>query len=100
MDAFYYCPHAPETRCACRKPGTLLFEQARDDLGLEFGGSAIIGDRALDVVAGEKLGLLTAVVLSPGHAAEVEQELRAAGTSPDIRALSFPSAARRILSRR
>lgn len=100
VDAFYYCPHAPETRCACRKPGTLLFEQARDDLGLEFAGSAIIGDRALDVAAGEKLGLLTAVVFSPGHTAEVEQELREAGALPDIRALTFSGAARRILSRR
>src|SRR5690349_14065869 len=25
IDAFYYCPHAPDRGCRCRKPGTLLF---------------------------------------------------------------------------
>lgn len=99
IDAFYYCPHAPERGCACRKPGTLLFEEARAEWGLDLATSAIIGDRALDVEAGEKLGLLTAVVMSPGHADEVEQELRERRATPDIRALSFAGAVRRLLHR-
>jgi len=99
IDAFYYCPHAPETRCACRKPGVDLFLRAQRDLSIDFAASAIIGDRALDVEAGERLGLLTAVVMSPGHVAEVEAELAARGATPDLRSLTFPGAARRILAR-
>jgi D-glycero-D-manno-heptose 1,7-bisphosphate phosphatase len=100
VDAFYYCPHAPEAGCDCRKPGTRLFELARDEWDLQFAGSAIIGDRALDVEAGERLGLVTAVVHSPGHAVAIERELRAQRLEPDIRALSFAGAARRLLARR
>ena len=58
VDRFYYCPHAPESHCRCRKPGVELFERARGDLGVDFAGSAIVGDRTLDIEAGETLGLL------------------------------------------
>ncbi|HUJ78002.1 MAG TPA: HAD-IIIA family hydrolase, partial [Thermoplasmata archaeon] len=99
VDAFYYCPHAPERGCACRKPGTLLFKTAAQELGISFSGSAIIGDRALDVEAGEKLGLETAIAVPPGHLASVEAELAATGATPDIVALSFEGAVHRLLGR-
>ncbi|HTP55565.1 MAG TPA: HAD family hydrolase, partial [Thermoplasmata archaeon] len=62
VDAFYHCPHAPERGCACRKPGTELFERAARDWGIDLAASAIVGDRVLDAEAGKKLGLLTALV--------------------------------------
>ncbi len=99
VDAFYYCPHAPGSECACRKPGTALFEQARDDWAIDFGSSAVIGDRALDVEAGRRLGLLTAHVTPFGHRHEGEQELMDRGVVPDLRSDSFPLAVYRVLAR-
>jgi D-glycero-D-manno-heptose 1,7-bisphosphate phosphatase len=99
VDAFYYCPHAPESRCACRKPGTALFERARADLAIAFRESAIIGDRVLDVEAGEKLGLLTVLVPSRGHEREVGQEMAEHHARADLAAPSFAAAAARILAR-
>jgi D-glycero-D-manno-heptose 1,7-bisphosphate phosphatase len=99
IDAFYYCPHAPETGCACRKPGTLLFERARDDLHLELATSAIIGDRTLDVQAGDRLGLLTALVVPPGHEDSVHAEVEREGSRPAIQASRFPLAVMRVLAR-
>jgi D-glycero-D-manno-heptose 1,7-bisphosphate phosphatase len=99
VDAFYYCPHAPERGCACRKPGTLLFERARDDLSLDLGASALVGDRLVDVEAGRRLGLLTAVVRTPGHEEMVDGELSGAGLIPPISAESFPAAVARLLAR-
>ena len=99
IDAFYYCPHAPETRCACRKPGTALFEQARGDWNIDFGSSAVVGDRALDIVAGRTLGLLTALVVPRGHEREIRDELATAEVTPDLRADSFPAAVYRVLAR-
>ncbi|MCI4317871.1 MAG: HAD family hydrolase [Thermoplasmata archaeon] len=98
VDAFYFCPHAPETGCDCRKPGVELFLRAQREWGISFGGSAFIGDRALDVEAGERLGLLTAVVPPPGQGPALEEELRLRHVTPDIRAHSFWGAAMRILS--
>jgi D-glycero-D-manno-heptose 1,7-bisphosphate phosphatase len=99
IDAFYYCPHAPERGCHCRKPGTELFLQAARELHLELSTSAVIGDRAYDVLAGERLGLLTAAVRNDGHGGALDAELRAEHVDADIHASSFLGAARRILTR-
>ncbi|HXY12856.1 MAG TPA: HAD family hydrolase [Thermoplasmata archaeon] len=98
VDAFYYCPHAPETRCECRKPGTLLFRQARNDWNIDFASSAIVGDRGLDVEAGRELGLLTAVVTTPGHDRDPSLELLTESDAVDVRAGSFSAAVLRILA--
>lgn len=99
IDAFYYCPHAPEARCDCRKPGTALFERAAHDHGLELSSSAVVGDRALDVQAGDKLGLLTALVVPPGHDAAVREEVAREGVRPAIEASRFRLAVLRVLAR-
>jgi D-glycero-D-manno-heptose 1,7-bisphosphate phosphatase len=99
VDAFYYCPHAPESQCACRKPWTALFERAAHDMGLDFATSAIVGDRSLDIEAGDRLGLLTALVVPPGHEAAMKIELAESGVRPAIAASRFRSAVHRVLAR-
>jgi len=99
VDGFYYCPHVPETRCECRKPGTLLFRQARDDWHIDFATSAIVGDRELDVEAGRQLGLLTAVVTTLGHEDDPSLELLRHRGGADVNAGSFTNAILRVLAR-
>ncbi len=99
VDAFYFCPHAPERGCACRKPAVGLFEQARAELGIDLAASAVVGDRVLDVQAGQRLGLLTAIVRNPGHESEVDRELSRAHVIPDVTADSFAGAVDRLLAR-
>ncbi|MGI0140304.1 MAG: D-glycero-alpha-D-manno-heptose-1,7-bisphosphate 7-phosphatase [Thermoplasmata archaeon] len=99
IDAFYYCPHAPEANCTCRKPGTELFERAVVDLGLDLARSAVIGDRWVDIEAGRRLGLLTAIVPPVGRDAEIERELVEHGATPDLRASSLRNAVLRVLAR-
>ena len=99
IDAFYYCPHAPERGCACRKPGTLLFEQARREWNIDFATSAIIGDRRLDVEAGQKLGLLTALVPNRGRAGEASVDFAGNSVRPDLVASTFGNAVLRIMAR-
>jgi len=99
VDAFYYCPHAPETKCECRKPGTLLFRQARADWNIDFATSAIVGDRDLDVAAGHALGLLTAFVVPPGHGDDPTYTATDPGAPADVNASSFSNAVMRVLAR-
>ena len=99
IDGFYYCPHSPESRCECRKPGTLLFRQAQGDWNIDFATSAIVGDRELDVQAGRELGLFTAVVATPGHEDDPLHELLRRRGGADVSAGSFPNAILRILAR-
>jgi histidinol-phosphate phosphatase family protein len=49
IDATYMCPHKPEDGCRCRKPDTLLFEQASADLGIDLSSALFIGDRLRDI---------------------------------------------------
>ncbi len=71
LDGIYVCPHHPDgaveayrKTCSCRKPGTGLFLQARDDLGIQLDGSYHIGDKRADVEAAARAGLFSILVLS------------------------------------
>ncbi len=52
----YYCPHAPDADCACRKPRTQLVLDAARELGLDLASSIMIGDKASDVACGLAAG--------------------------------------------
>ena len=58
VDRSYMCPHHPDfgEPCECRKPGTLLYRQAAEELGLDLVGSWYVGDRWRDVEPGLVLG--------------------------------------------
>lgn len=56
IDATYMCPHKPEDGCQCRKPGTLLFERASADLGIELSSALFIGDRLRDIEPATRFG--------------------------------------------
>lgn len=50
IDARYFCPHVPEDGCDCRKPGTLLFRNARKDHPeIDLARALYIGDRLRDI---------------------------------------------------
>lgn len=48
----YYCPHAPDAGCRCRKPQPGLLLDAARDLSLDLDRSVMIGDKPSDVEAG------------------------------------------------
>jgi histidinol-phosphate phosphatase family protein len=57
IDATYFCPHAPDDRCECRKPGTLLFRRAQvENPVIDLPHSLYVGDRLRDVQPGISLG--------------------------------------------
>ena len=56
IDATYMCPHKPEDGCRCRKPDTLLFEQASADLGIDLSAALFIGDRLRDIQPAARFG--------------------------------------------
>lgn len=59
LDGIFHCPHHAGT-CNCRKPQTGMFEQAAREIeGVEIEGGAMIGDSAIDIEAGRRLGLTT-----------------------------------------
>ena len=67
LDGIYYCPHHPDDGCDCRKPKTGLFEKAIEEYNIDVNQSYMIGDKILDIVAGQKIGVKT-VLIPEAHA--------------------------------
>jgi histidinol-phosphate phosphatase family protein len=82
LDAITFCPHAPDDGCACRKPGTALLERAADDLVLSLRDSVMIGDKRLDVAAGQAAGG-AGILVRTGYGREEETRI---GSPPFPRA--------------
>ena len=75
VDRIYYCPHHPESghsgerpelkiRCTCRKPKTGLIDRAVAEMNIDPTDSFLVGDRTVDIQAGESAGIATILVRS------------------------------------
>lgn len=89
LDGAYYCPHAPDAECDCRKPATGLIERARAELEISSQGCIFIGDKASDVEAGSAAGCETVLF---GNAESVAVE-------PTWRASSWPETIELLIGR-
>jgi D-glycero-D-manno-heptose 1,7-bisphosphate phosphatase len=70
IDAVFFCPHAPEDQCRCRKPAPGLFEQIGERFNVELENVPAVGDSLRDVQAGAMAGCIPHLVLT-GKAAEL-----------------------------
>lgn len=76
FDAFYYCPHAPEDHCECRKPAQGLFDEAGASCRWDRDRSWMIGDKPSDVAFGRMQGL-GSVLVRTGYGVGSEEEVKA-----------------------
>ena len=91
---FYWCPHAPEAGCACRKPEPGLILRAADEHDVDPQRSWMIGDILNDVEAGHRAGCRT-VLIDNGN--ETEWDLTPDRT-PDLRVGNLDEAALALCS--
>jgi len=56
IDALFYCPHANEHNCDCRKPKSGMFEEIASRFGVDIHGVPCVGDSLRDLTAGAALG--------------------------------------------
>ena len=69
----YYCPHHPAARiarfrreCGCRKPAPGMITQAVREHRIDVSNSFLVGDKASDLEAAQRAGLLGYIVRSGG----------------------------------
>jgi D-glycero-D-manno-heptose 1,7-bisphosphate phosphatase len=70
IDAVFYCPHAADEECACRKPAPGLLEQISDRYGVERQDVRVVGSCAAHLQAGAALGAQLHLVCT-GQSAQV-----------------------------
>ncbi len=63
LDGTFYCPHAPEENCSCRKPQTGLLDAARQHFAVDMTRSLMVGDKGDDVRTGLNAGIGAAQIL-------------------------------------
>jgi D-glycero-D-manno-heptose 1,7-bisphosphate phosphatase len=64
VDAVFYCPHAPDEGCHCRKPESGLFEQIGERYGIELRGVPMVGDTLNDLLGAAAVGCEPHLVLT------------------------------------
>ncbi|MHB8353119.1 MAG: D-glycero-beta-D-manno-heptose 1,7-bisphosphate 7-phosphatase [Burkholderiales bacterium] len=78
LDAIFFCPHANEARCNCRKPGTGMFEEIQQRYNIPLAHVPAIGDSLRDLTAAAQAGAQPMLVLTGKG-----QKTREAGSLPE-----------------
>jgi len=68
VDAMFFCPHAPDEGCACRKPLPGLFQQIGERYRVDLRQVHAVGDSERDVQAAHAAGCVPHLVLTGLHA--------------------------------
>ena len=92
VDAIYYCPHYEQgviprytKKCNCRKPQIGMIELACKDFDIDLTKSFMVGDRASDILAGQKMGIKTILVESGYGSAKLEEPVKPDYILDDLR---------------
>jgi D-glycero-D-manno-heptose 1,7-bisphosphate phosphatase len=56
VDAIFYCPHAADSSCDCRKPQPGMFKRIAETFNVNLKGVPTVGDSLRDLQAGAMLG--------------------------------------------
>jgi D-glycero-D-manno-heptose 1,7-bisphosphate phosphatase len=75
VDAIFFCPHAPEDNCECRKPSPGLFQQIGERYGLQLNDVPVVGDSVRDLQAGAAVGCEPHLVCTGKAAGLDDQQL-------------------------
>ncbi len=73
IDAIYYCPHAPNEDCECRKPNQGMIAQMRERFKISPKNSFVIGDKDCDVLLGQ-YGGMKGILVRTGYGCEAEKD--------------------------
>lgn len=78
IDAVFFCPHAQDAGCTCRKPQPGLFEEIASRLNVSLAGVPSVGDALRDLQATAAVGGRPILVLTgKGKKTQVAGELPA-----------------------
>ena len=64
IDAVFFCPHAAEANCSCRKPKTGMFVEISRRFNMSLAGVPSIGDSMRDIEASKAVGARPLLVLT------------------------------------
>jgi D-glycero-D-manno-heptose 1,7-bisphosphate phosphatase len=75
IGAVFFCPHAPEDQCSCRKPLPGLYEQIGERYGVNLETVPAVGDSVRDIEAAVAAGCMPHLVLTGKGALMTDAQL-------------------------
>jgi D-glycero-D-manno-heptose 1,7-bisphosphate phosphatase len=80
IDAIFFCPHAQEANCDCRKPKAGLLEEIARRFNVDLKGTPAVGDALRDLQAAAAVGAAPILVLTGKGRKTLEEGGLPAGT--------------------
>lgn len=74
----FFCPHAPDAGCGCRKPAVGLLREVETALGVEVAGAPLVGDKPSDLELARNGGCQP-ILVRTGRGRETERSI-----GPDV----------------
>jgi len=76
VDAVFFCPHAADSTCECRKPKPGLLIQIQERFNVDLTGAPMVGDSLRDLKAGVAVGCAPYLVLTgKGEKTRADEDL-------------------------
>ncbi|MFP4686544.1 MAG: D-glycero-alpha-D-manno-heptose-1,7-bisphosphate 7-phosphatase [bacterium] len=104
VDGVYYCPYHPRAKIKkyrrdseLRKPGAGMLKKAARQEDIDFAASYMFGDKISDLEAGRKMNCRL-VLVETGKGKKAREKLDKLDLTPDLIAVDFPTAVRRIVT--
>ena len=79
----FFCPHAPDQGCNCRKPRPGMILQAVDRHGIDLKKAFMIGDSAKDIECGKNAGCAKTILVKTGNWKRALAAVTEKGIAPD-----------------
>ena len=75
VEAIFFCPHAPEEACSCRKPAPGLFHKIGERYKIDLKQVHAVGNSLSDAQAAHAAGCVPHLVLTGRHAPQADAPL-------------------------
>jgi D-glycero-D-manno-heptose 1,7-bisphosphate phosphatase len=73
IDAIFFCPHAADANCECRKPRAGMLREIARRFSIEMKGVPVVGDSLRDLQAAEEVGAQPVLVATGKGKATLKQ---------------------------
>lgn len=97
LSAIFTCPHTTSENCSCRKPKAGLLAAAAVSLSIDLSTSWMVGDRWIDVAAGQCAGCKTVLIERPYSMSANSSGAPPTVFAPTARAVSLEDAVSQIV---
>jgi D-glycero-D-manno-heptose 1,7-bisphosphate phosphatase len=94
----FFCPHAPEDGCSCRKPEPGLILEAISKYQINTNNSVMVGDSARDIECAKRAGCRYSVLVRTGDYRKAVSDLEENKIYPDHTANNLYEAAGWIIA--